>query len=579
MMRPISTTLLDAQRSDSRAPYVKAGVKRRFPVWQSVYTGTESDAPHAAAFAADGSMIRARLTPPADSRKLYRQRTAAPGIGADFSQWVYTGESDAVNVAVAAYGSAVSIVWIKSDRGIRRMVSGDNGLTWSAPELIDYTPTTAINGLAAAYEPTGNLAVFFADQATLYVKRCIDGAWQTRTVWNKTTSALTGVACVYDGDYNLMLTGRAVNGDYRLWSLVYGGDGSWGNLIEIAASPSGEPYEFRQAFLDRTDVYRCSYVEKYTGTEPSSRVYLNSTVPGAGFGEGLWTEPQPFDAFGEYGLALIHGDDAMWLASAVSLWRAATDTAEVDITADIKAATLELEAFDGKLTLRLDNAEGRYNESLIEAGDEVALSPGYITESGIEVSGGLGFTVTETSRRGAPGESIFTVEAADGWTAIRDWQARSQLRWNGTLSIKDILAWLLGRVGLRLETVSASEIITTLYPDFSINPGGDGMGAVKRLLSEVPDKLFIEGGTACLVNPLPDDAPVYAYGTDHVIFAANLVESGESEITTPPNCGQQLHDIVEIANLDTTRYRITAIKLDYQPDKGKHEMKLRFKGA
>ncbi len=255
-MRELSASLLSAQLSPSREGIVSVVLRKKRLDWQTLYSGGEEDCYHAAAFAGDGSLIRARLGTAADSRKLYRQTVASPDESSDFSAWTYTGEYNAVAVAAAALGAEVSILWIKSDRSIRRIKSTDNGATFGAGELIDYSPTTACGGIAAAYKPNGDLAVFFADQSTLYVKKRVGGVWQARTAWNKTTGALSGVSCVYDGDWNLALTGRDASGNYRLWSLVYGDGGelpagTWGELREIAASPSAEGFDFRQAFLDK----------------------------------------------------------------------------------------------------------------------------------------------------------------------------------------------------------------------------------------------------------------------------------------------------------------------------------------
>jgi hypothetical protein len=69
---------------------------------------------------------------------------------------------------------------------------------------------------------------------------------------------------------------------------------------------------------------------------------------------------------------------------------------------------------------------------------------------------------------------------------------------------------------LKLEVISESEITGSFYPDFSINPGTRGDSIIDKLLSFVPDLLLIEGDTACLVNPLPDDVPVYSYSAPQV---------------------------------------------------------------
>jgi len=262
-MRSLPSTLLAAQKQASHTPYVKVEAKNKIAGvvrydWTRLYTGSEDDYYHALTIPGDGSLIRARITLPADSRKLYRQRVANPGPSSDFSQWTYTSQYNAIVVAAASLGAEVSIFWINSSKEIRRIKSTDYGVNWGSPELIDYSPTTAINGLAAAYKPSGDLAIFFADQATLYVKKYVGGQWQTKLAWDKTTGDLSGVACVYDADWNLFVTGKDSADNFKLWSLVCGDGGevaagSWSGLNELASAPSGGGFEYHRVFMDKSD--------------------------------------------------------------------------------------------------------------------------------------------------------------------------------------------------------------------------------------------------------------------------------------------------------------------------------------
>ena len=150
-MRTLSDTLLAVQKEASHIPYVKLEAKNKIAgivsyEWSRLYTGSEDDYFHAVTMPGDGSLIRVRITPPSDSRKLYRQRVANPGPESDFSQWVYTNQYNAVIVAAASLGAEVSIFWIKSDRKIYQLKSTDYGVNWGSPELLGYTPTTAIYG-------------------------------------------------------------------------------------------------------------------------------------------------------------------------------------------------------------------------------------------------------------------------------------------------------------------------------------------------------------------------------------------------------------------------------------------------
>ena len=80
------------------------------------------------------------------------------------------------------------------------------------------------------------------------------------------------------------------------------------------------------------------------------------------------------------------------------------------------------------------------------------------------------------------------------------------------MSVQDIITFVAARVGLCLAVKSASDTISSYYPDFIIQPGDRGDNLIKRLLSFVPDVIFIEGSKAYLVNPAATDRSVYAYG-------------------------------------------------------------------
>ena len=543
-MRTLSATLLTAQQESSRTPYAAvtavnkiAGVVRLD--WTRLYTGSEADYYHALTMPGDGSLLRVRVTPPADGGNIYRQRVANPGPGSDFSQWTYTGQYNAVVVAAASLGAEDSIFWINSSREIRRLVSTDYGASWGSPELIDYSPTTAIYGLAAVYKPNGDMAVLFADQATLYIKTCVSGVWQSKAAWDKTTGDLSGVAVDYDGDWNVLVTGKDTGGNFKLWSLVYGdgGDvasGTWSALKEFASAPSDGNFEYAHVFMARPDVERCFYVEKFTGSEACTRPFWSHAVLDAKFADNLWREPVPFDLSSEYGLAVANHGDYCWLSCPAGVWRAALAEQTLDLTPDVLSLRQELEAGKGKLTVELRNDAGRYASpgqgglTVLDTGCQLDFSPGYVTPNGNEVGSGLSFSLEAFEHTGS---GSFILHGWDGCQAVEGWRSRHQFRWNktsGEMSVKDIIAFVLARVGLKLEVKSQSAVVTGFYPDFTINPGDSGGTVIRRLLSFVPDGLFFEGTKAYLLNPLPDDISLYSYGADHPILEGTYRrEAGE----------------------------------------------------
>jgi hypothetical protein len=543
MMRQLTSTLLAAQKEEAAMPYVRIEVFNKIAGtvrldWERLYEGQEDDYLHALTMPGNGSLVRVRITPPGDSRKLYRQCVGNPNPESDFSQWTYTGQYNAIVVAAASLGAEVSIFWIKSNQEIRRIKSTDYGASWGSPELIDYSVTTAVYSLAAAYKSNGDLAIFIADQSTLYVKKNIGGQWQSKNAWNKTTGYLSGVGCVYDGDWNLLVTGKDTAGNHKLWNLVYGdgGDvasGEWSELKELASAPSGGDFEYRQPFLDKPDVHRGFFIEKFTGTEVYSRPYGTHSVNGTDFVDGLWREPAAFNLTSEYGLAMAHYGNYGWLASPGGVWRASLGVQSIDLTRDVVSVRHELEECSGVLTVELRNDDGRYAApgegelAVLDTGCHLEFSPGYITAAGNEHSNGQGFQVESFEHTSAGGKAGLIIHARDGWGALNDWHARHQFRWNRTaddFNVKEIIAVILARAGIKLEAITESTGMTGFYPDFTVHPEENGRDVIRKLLSFVPDVIFIEGNTAYIVYPQSTDVSAYSYGGEHRLYEGRYVK-------------------------------------------------------
>jgi hypothetical protein len=90
-MRTLTSSLLAAQKAHSRIPAVSVQARNLITgvvnlKWTRLYTGSEADYYHAVTLPGDGSLIRLRITPISDARKLYRQRVTSPGPSSDFSQ-------------------------------------------------------------------------------------------------------------------------------------------------------------------------------------------------------------------------------------------------------------------------------------------------------------------------------------------------------------------------------------------------------------------------------------------------------------------------------------------------------------
>ena len=177
--------------------------------------------------------------------------------------------------------------------------------------------------------------------------------------------------------------------------------------------------------------------------------------------------------------------------------------------------------------MELRNDDGRYatpgegDLSVLDSGGQLDFSPGYVTSQGNEVSAGSAFTLDAYEHISAGGKASLVLHASDGWSLIQNWRARHQFRWNKAseeMSVKQLLAFVLARVGLKLEVKSQSSVLTGYYPDFTINPNNSGDAVISQLLAFVPDILFIEGNKVYVVNPLSSDSSDYSYGSSHPVF-------------------------------------------------------------
>ncbi len=661
-MRTLTPLLLTAQKSDSRIPAVRVEAKNLTNSvvnlkWERLYTRSEDNGPHALTLPGDGSLLRLRITPPADNRKLYRQRVTSPGPVSDFSAWTYLSQYNILACAACSLGAEVSLFWVKGSGEIDHAQSSDYGAAWPVFDYPGYAPIGNVNQMAAAYKPNGDLALFFTDATCLYVIQRLSGVWQSLAAWDKTTGDLFGVATVYDGDWKLLVNGKDTAGNFKVWSVIFGdGDeiatGSWSALKEIASSPSDAGYEFTDLFLDKPDTFRCFFTEKYSGVAAYNRPFWSHTLPDTAFLENRWREPVPFETESEHGLALAHSGDYAWLEMPSGIWRASLWPQTLDLSPDILAIKSLLDRDNGELTVVLDNNSGKYNShgtgdlSILETGCQIDFSPGYRTTAGNEYSSGLSFALQAFEYVNSPGRANLVLYASNGWKALENWTARGQLRWNqtpATTPVKEILAQVLARAGIKLNVISESSTVTGFYPDFTIHPGENGKATIKRLLSYIPDTLFLEGNAAYLMNPLVSDLAVYTYGTDHVIYegryrsgagkinrvkvegpgaladsfaweeiqrqgdilemvedinigaagealergAAYLrqaeVESESGSIRIPVNCGQQPYDVIAIidpgAGLAAAKRRVLGMTLTFVPAKGEYEQTLRLGGV
>ena len=529
-MRTLLSALLAAQKKPSGVPYLKVevvdsiGGVRRLD-WQRLYSGSEPDSYHAAAMPSDGSLNRCRV----DGSNLYRQRVANPGPGSNFSNWTLVEACANAGVAMASYGSSVLLFYVGTNgRTIYLRESGDYGTSFGSPTTIT-TPASAVGWLAAALKSNGTALLIYSVGGTVYRVKRSGGIWGSPAAWSNSLSSVSGLACQYWLDFNVLVAGADSQARNKVWSTIYG-DGyfqaldTWSSLREVTGASAGSSMEFRAPFLAHADTFRATFVEKYTGSESYNRPYFSYSPIADEYVDNLWREPVPLDLSGQYGLALASSASAIWLAAPWGVWQASLTPSTLDVTADVLELTSEDEPGGGRLRFVLRNDDGRYLDlsgakAVIRRGAEVRVSPGYVATSGPLASAGPAYWLDGWEYVSGAGSATFVLYARDAWHLLDGWMARRQYAWaKGERNVFQLLSFILARVGLELSALSSSPTITDLFPSFTIHPGESGATAVRRLLAMAPDVLFFRGDLAYVKNPEASDDADCAFGTDHAIF-------------------------------------------------------------
>ena len=639
-MRTLHSALLAAQRKASGVPYVKVevvdsigGVKRL--EWQRLYSGSEPDSYHAATMPADGSLNRCRV----DAGNLYRQRVANPGPGSDFSSWTLVDACANAGVALTSYGASVLLFYVGTNgRTIYLRESSDYGASFGSLNTIT-TAASAVGWMAAALKSNGTALLLYSVGGAVYRVKRSGGSWGSPAAWSNSLNSVSGLACQYWLDFNVLVTGADSQARNKVWSAIYG-DGysqavdAWSPLRELTGASAGSGVEFRAPSLLYADTSRATFIERYTGSESYNRPYFSFSPVGADYVDNLWREPVPLDLSSQYGLALTSSTTAAWLTAPWGVWQAPLAPSILDVTDDI----LELDSKDGpsggRLRVVLRNDDGRYLDlsgpkAVIARGAEVRVSPGYVTSSGPLASAGPAYWLESWGcTSGGGGGATFVLEARDPWQLLDNWIARRQYAWaKGERNLFQLLSFVLGRAALELSALSSSPTMTDLYPSFTIHPAESGATAVRRLLAMAPDVLFFRGNLAYAKNPQASDDVDYAFGSGHPIqrgrystlrppanraqvfgdgpfvegfdwpeiedaydrvrqahdlnldtvtlaqerAAAELrrlaMTSQGGSLLVPPNCGQELYDVVAItdppAGLLAAKRRVLGLSLRY----------------
>lgn len=469
--------------------------------WQRVYTGAEPDAPHGAAIAADGGLLRARN----NGGQLLLCRSTSPGAGANFSSWANLGAcASGTGLALAARPGEVLLANVAaSGLAIEVRTSADNGATWGVAATI-VSEASAISDVALAFNASGDACLFYilGTSTTLKRLRRTAGTWAASgTSWTRSASAasLTELAACHDGlDFALLVTGtEAATTDRRCWAVGMGDTGlpanTWTGLVSVAEADAASTVSFAApSIANLGGALRGTLARVDAGPVAANRAMETRPMAFAGVA-GPWSEPIPLEASSSFGVALVSTDGSLaWACTPSGVWSAERG-GSLDLSAAVIACRYQLGPRSARCRIEVSDPAGSLaSDTLLFAGAAVTVSPGYASgpAGAAEIGAAFEFVAERIVSRRVAGRRLLTIDAVGPWEILRRWHApQSSQAAAGTSSRSALFLRVVARAGLSagdagLPNDPGGEWIAGA-PAFAVSAGESAGSAAERLLEAV----------------------------------------------------------------------------------------------
>jgi len=555
-MLTLSSALQAAQASPRRAPAVAVALRpQRFgvPVLFPASIGNT---------AADPDTQLSLAVHPTDESKLLAVRTN--GTALDFQRtypnigtWTNLDTVSAGQGFQLAYDSASAVFGLAyGDSTAVKFRTTADGITWSAATTL-VTEASAIGAVALAFDDIGDACVFYVVGTSTTLKRLrrSSGTWAASgTTWTLSGSVanLTGLAAVWDGDFNLAITGLAVTTLHRrVWAAKMGDQilplNAWTTLRSIAEADAASGVTFAHpSLINASGVFFATFQRTEAGNVAVNRPFLTHTNPVGGF-LGYWAEPRPIPGVTTtHGAALAYypsdGDHSSIFIVGSRKPTVSKLFPQDDLTDRVVALRYRVTPSSLSLRLELDNHDGaaRFGPNqTIYPGMDLAVSFGYRLADGSASYGASALAnIHRITDQLAPGKHRLILEASGPWEAMERYRAPSAWTAPASTTRANIFARVAAAAGIGVSSASGSRAPSTAWttdtPTFAIAANETGAATLERLLTPTPDFLrpaFGSGGFQ-MCGSLTDTSvmahyalPAAAYGGSLPLLEAETIDA------------------------------------------------------
>jgi len=294
---------------------------------------------------------------------------------------------------------------------------------------------------------------------------------------------------------------------------------TWTQFFIQQQAETDEPVTFAAPFIARPDTTRVTFVEKFTGTPAYTRTYITMQQTAADFSPGAheWLDPIPLDNTTNFGYAIAHGGASKaWYSRPAQVLEASSTAVSLDMSANLIEATIEeLDGLHQQAHLTFDNSNAQYAgpPSPIALGRDVVLGLGY--DAAFSTIPRQYITGWQYTREG--GKSLFTLHTrgVDHWLA--QFAPRSSIVVAAS-PLTRVARGTAGRAGIDSANNGNSSRSANFNVTWTIHPHRSHLHTILALLDIMPDVFFTQTTFITLNEPLASDGTDYTYGTDHLIY-------------------------------------------------------------
>ena len=312
-----------------------------------------------------------------------------------------------------------------------------------------------------------------------------------------------------------------------------------------------------------------------------------------------------------------------------AVYRAPQSQMIATLTSSVLGMQIDEAADSTRGYIDIDNTSGAYAgpPAPIAIGNLIGVSWGYRTASGLLSSRVADLWIASYEYRRSGGRSVLRLHVEGGWEILRRSRQRVQIVHTADAYLT-VLLRIFSRAGLQLTSASVSTRAQTVTPKFTIAPDATGLESVQRAIAFIADRIrmrIVAGAT--ITEPLASAASDYTFGTVHPLREVSLLaepplvsesqalgagvfgesidfanaalgigvreqqrdatsttgaaaaatavahlrqralDAGAGRIVVPPNCGQELLDVVDFTDpliaASAIKRRVAAIAWRY----------------